>query len=149
VIRKEQGYTLVELLVATAISGIIFVAVGTAMYQFTTVSGYGNDKLTAGHEVQHAAYWFTLDVQSAVTASGGNSLNLILPSGQTITYTLTSNNLQRYDGSAITTVAENIASISFIIQDRMIFMDITASIPGRNNVNEQGIYQVYMRPLPQ
>jgi len=47
--KTEQGYTLVELLIVLAISGFIFLIVGTVMYQLTTVSGYGNDRLSVIH----------------------------------------------------------------------------------------------------
>lgn len=97
-IRKETGYTLVELLVTLAITGIIFTAVGTAIYQLTTVSNYGNDQLTAGHELQNTACWFNRDSQAALTAAGGEALNLTLPRGQTIIYSLAGNDLQRIEG---------------------------------------------------
>lgn len=144
--KREQGYTLVELLITLAITGIIFSVVGGAIYQLTTVSGYGNDKLTANHALQNAAYWFFQDGQAAVTASGNTSLVLTLPASQTITYSLTGNNLQRTQGAVTQTLAQNISNLSFTVQGRLVAMDITSSPTGRANVNVQEVYRVYLRP---
>ena len=64
--NRQKGMTMVELVVAIAITGIIVAFLGTAIYQIITVTGYGNDRLTAVHELQNAAYWFNLDGQEAI-----------------------------------------------------------------------------------
>jgi prepilin-type N-terminal cleavage/methylation domain-containing protein len=145
--KNEGGYTLVEMLITIAISGLIFVVVGTVMFQLSTVSGYGNDKLSTIHEVQNAQYWFNLDGQTAVSASGGSSLVLAFPAGQTVTYALTGKNMQRIEGSSSMTLAQNISSLSFSVQARLVSMDITSSISGRTDVSEQNTYKVYLRPV--
>ena len=66
---NEQGFTVVELIIAVAITGLIVSFLGTAIYQMFTVTQYGNDRLTAMHELQNAAYWFSLDGQQATNAS--------------------------------------------------------------------------------
>jgi prepilin-type N-terminal cleavage/methylation domain-containing protein len=147
VIKTQRGYTLVELLVTLAISGIIFTAAGSAIYQLSTVSGFGNDKLTANHELQNAAYWFNLDGQSAQSAEAGKSLIYHLPDGRTITYDLNGANLVRTEGSSHMTLAQNIRQVSFKVQDRMVDLDITSSPQGRANVSEQRNYKVYLRSL--
>lgn len=146
-IKKEQGYTLIELLVTIAITGIIFTVIGTAIYQLSTVSGYGNDKLTADHELQNAAYWFNLDGQTAVTSTGGDILSFSLPSGNIITYSLEGTVLERSVGPVTTTLAQNISSANFSVEGRLVSMDITSSPSGRANVNVQQVYKVYLRPV--
>lgn len=71
--KRQEGMTMVELIMAVAITGIIVAFLGTAIYQIFTVSGYGNDQLTAQHELQNAATWFNLDTQGAQTATGGGN----------------------------------------------------------------------------
>lgn len=145
--NKENGYTLVELLVTIAITGIIFVVVGTVMFQLSTVSGYGNDKLTVSHDLQNAAYWFNLDGQMALSAAGSSSLTWTLPGSQTITYALSGTNLQRNNGTSTLTLSQNISALSFSVQGRLVSMNITSSISERTAVSEQNVYNVYIRSV--
>ncbi len=138
-----------ELLITAAITTIIFTAVGMAIYQFSTVSGYGNDQLTASHELQNSAYWFNTDGQTAVAATGGDSLVLIRPDGQSIVYSLSGRKLERRDGSSTMVLAREISSIDFAVKERLVSMNIVASPAGRADVSEQGNYKVYLRPVPQ
>lgn len=146
--RSERGFTLVELLVVIAITGVVITVLGTVIFQLTTVSEYGNARLTALHELQNVSYWFNHDGQKSITASGGVTLTLTLPASQTITYALSGTHLQRTADAATITVAQNISSVSFSVSGRSIAMDITSAPPGRNQIAEQGTYHVIMRPTP-
>ena len=138
--------SLVELLIATAVTGIIVSVLGTAIYQTITVSEYGNDKITAMHELQNTVHWVAMDVQKALTATGGSELVLTLPDGPLITYSLSGTELRRTDGGSQMTLAWNISSISFSIESRIVTMEITSTPTGRQGVIEQGTYRVYLRP---
>jgi hypothetical protein len=118
-----------------------------AIYQIITVTEYGNDKLTAMHELQNAAHWFNLDGQQARTASGGNELALTLSDNSSITYSLVGTELYRTAGGSPMTLAQNIYSADFSIENRIITMNLTSSPEGRDNVSERGTYQVYLRPV--
>jgi prepilin-type N-terminal cleavage/methylation domain-containing protein len=142
----QKGMTMVELLVAIAVTGIIVAFLGTAIYQIITVSGYGNDRLTAMHELQNSAYWFNFDGQGAKSAVGGGGLILTLTDNSTITYSLAGTELRRTAGGAPMTLAKNIASADFSIDNRVITMSLTASPEGRDDVSENGTYKVYLRP---
>ncbi|MFC1908927.1 type II secretion system protein J [Chloroflexota bacterium] len=144
--KGQKGLSLVELLIAMAITGIITAFLGTAIYQIITVTEYGNDKLTATHELQNAAYWMNLDGQSASTASGGSELELTLPDGMSITYSLVGTELRRTVGGATITLAQNISSLIFSVEGSVLTMEITSAPQGRDQVNEQGTYKVYLRP---
>ncbi|MBN1191522.1 MAG: prepilin-type N-terminal cleavage/methylation domain-containing protein [Dehalococcoidales bacterium] len=148
--KMERGYTLVEMLIVLAVSGLIFVAAGTVLYQMTTVSGYGNDRLSVVHEMQNAEYWFNYDAQMAVTAAGGTSLVLSFPSGRTVTYSLAGKQLQRVEGNSTMILARNITGLSFTVEpdSRLVSMEITSLISGRTDVIEQEKYQVCLR-LPE
>jgi prepilin-type N-terminal cleavage/methylation domain-containing protein len=143
--NKQAGYTLTEIIVSLAITAVIFGVIAGVVLQLSTVSGRGNDELTAVHNLQNANYWFSRDGQSASSASGASSLTLSLPSGQTIVYSLSGQNLQRNDGQTSRIIAGNISNLSFSQNGKLVTMNIVSSISGRANVVEQGIYQIYMR----
>ena len=144
--RNEPGFTLVEMVIAVFITGIIVSFLGTAIYQIFTVAEYGNDRFTALHELQNAAYWFNRDGQQATTATGGSTLALTLSDNTTVTYSLSGAELRRTTGGTPMTLARNISSASFSVTDRLITMQLTAAPPGRDSVSENGSYQVWLRP---
>ena len=142
----QKGMTMVELLVAIAVTGIIVVFLGTAIYQIITVSAYGNDRLTAMHELQNSAHWFNLDGQKAVTANVNGELLLTISETSSITYSLVGKELRRTADGSPMTLARNITSADFSIDNRVITMSLTSSPEGRDNVSENGTYKVYLRP---
>ncbi len=142
----QKGTTMVELLVAIAVTGIIVVFLGTAVYQIINVSEYGNDRLTAMHELQNTAHWFNLDGQKAVTASTESGLLLTISESSTITYSLVGTELRRTEDGSQMTLAKNISSAVFSIDNRIITMSLTSSPEGRDNVSESGTYKVFLRP---
>jgi prepilin-type N-terminal cleavage/methylation domain-containing protein len=144
--KREKGFSLVELVVATAISGLVISGLGTAIYQILTVTEYGNDKLTAAHELQNAAHWFSLDGQKANTATGGSALVLTLPDESSVTYAVVGTELRRTAGDSVMTLAQNITSASFSVENRIITMAVTSSPEGRWGVSESGTYKIYLRP---
>jgi prepilin-type N-terminal cleavage/methylation domain-containing protein len=143
--KGEQGFTLVELLIAIAIMGSIFGVLGEAFHQAVTIPEYGNDRVTALHELQNVAHWVNLDGQMAQSAAGGNGLVLTLPDNSSISYTLAGTDLVRSTSTDNRTLANNITTINFSIQDRYITMDITSSPGGRWGVSENETYKVYLR----
>jgi prepilin-type N-terminal cleavage/methylation domain-containing protein len=145
--KRQEGMTMVELITAIAVTGIIVVFLGTAIYQILTVSGYGNDKLTALHELQNAAYWFNTDGQEAKTATGGSQMVLTLSDNSTVTYSLVGTELRRTAGGPQMTLAQNISSASFAINNRVATMNLISAPVGTNNVSENGTYMVYLRPV--
>jgi prepilin-type N-terminal cleavage/methylation domain-containing protein len=145
--KRQEGMTMVELITAIAISGIIVVFLGTAIYQIFTVSGYGNDRLTALHELQNAAHWFSLDGQEAKLATGGSQLVLTLADNSTVTYALVGTELRRTAGGPQIVLARNISNASFAINNRIATMYLISAPAGRDKVSENGTYMVYLRPV--
>jgi Tfp pilus assembly protein PilE len=145
--KRQSGATMVELITAVAITGIIVVFLGTAIYHIITVSEYGNDKFTALHELQNAAYWFHKDGQEAKTAIGGSQLELTLSDNSTVTYMLVGTNLQRVSAGIQLILARNISNADFSVDDRLVTMSLTSNPPGRNNISENGTYMIYLRPV--
>ena len=144
--RGERGYTLVETLIAIAITGFIVTILGLTVQQFVTVPEQGDNHVDALHAVQNAAHWVSLDGQTAKSASGGSSLSLTLPDNSIVSYNMSGNSLQRTFKGVSRTVAENVSSVNFTIQGRVITMHITAAPDSRWSISENQTYQVYMRP---
>jgi type II secretory pathway pseudopilin PulG len=144
--RGQRGITIVELLIAIAVTGIIVSFLGTAIYQIITAAEYGNDRLTAMHELQNASHWFYLDGQRARTAAGGDELELTLSDNSSISYSLVGTELRRTVGGTRMTLARNITGAAFSIENRIITMSLTSSPEGRDSVSESGTYRVYLRP---
>jgi len=144
--KGQKGFTLTELLIAVAIIGLITSFMGTPVYQILTVTEYGNDAIVAMHELQNAAHWVSLDGQMARTASGGSQLVLTLPDDSQITYAVEDRELHRTAGDSQMTLARNISSISFSVDNRIITMTIASSPLGRWDISENGTYKVYLRP---
>lgn len=146
--KGERGLTLVELLIATAITGLILGILVVAFHNVVTIPEYGNDRVTALHELQNVAHWFNLDGQMAQSATGGNELILILPDDSSISYILTGTDLVRTTGTSSRTLAQNITSVNFSVSvlERCITMNITSSPSGRWDVSENETYITCLRP---
>ncbi len=145
--NSQQGMTMVELIVTVAISSIIVVFLGTAIYHIINISEYGNDEFTALHEVQNAAYYFIKDGQEAKQAVGGSQLVLTLYDNSTVTYALVGTTLKRTSSGVQMTLARNISHVTFSVNNRLTTMSLTSTPPGRNNVSENGTYMVNLRPV--
>ena len=147
---KQRGMTLVEILIATAILGLIATLPGAAIYQFINVVERGSVKMAALHEVQNAAHWVARDGQGARAAVGGSRLALTLPDSTSIIYELVGTGpryeLRRTAGGSQIAVARNVISASFSINGRVITMTLTSSPDSRWAMSEERTYKVYLRP---
>lgn len=146
--KGQKGFTLPELLITVAITGLIVSFLGAAIYQIVTVTDYSSQRITAMHELQNVAYWFSRDGQMASAASGGSELVLTLPDDSSITYAVVDNELHRTASESQMTLARNISDVSFAVADRVITITITSSPVGRWDISEWGTrqYKVCLRP---
>lgn len=72
--KQEIGFTLIELMVATAIMALASVAAGMAIQQVFGGTEGNNDRMTALHQVQNAGYWISRDTQMAISVNTTGSL---------------------------------------------------------------------------
>jgi prepilin-type N-terminal cleavage/methylation domain-containing protein len=124
ILRQERGFTLIETLLATAISALLISSLGMTIYQMSHLTRMQQDALSTNHALQGAMSMLNRDVVSAATGRvQGNTLTLHAPTyvfGQagtpvtrTVTYTLSSASLVRSDGQSAVTVARNVQSIQY------------------------------------
>jgi prepilin-type N-terminal cleavage/methylation domain-containing protein len=144
--KGERGFTLLESVLTIAITGFIVAVLSLTVQQIVTVPEKGGAQTNAVHSVQNAAHWMTLDGQTALSAVGGDDLTLTLPGGSVISYTLDGTELKRTYASKTQTLADDISSVNFDVQDRTIYMTIVATPESRWGISENQTYQVYMRP---
>jgi prepilin-type N-terminal cleavage/methylation domain-containing protein len=145
VIKKQLGFSLIELLITISIMGIMAGVLGPVFNQVLDVPDYGNEKITALHELQNVAHRVNIDGQMAKSATGGSSLVLTMPDASTITYTLSSNNLTRSKGGINTLLARDISYLNFTVNGRYVTMNIISSPEGRWDVSENKTYQICLR----
>jgi prepilin-type N-terminal cleavage/methylation domain-containing protein len=63
--KNQLGFTLLELMLAMAISGIISGGITMSIFQVLNGSARTNNHLIAVNQVQNAGYWVSLDAQMA------------------------------------------------------------------------------------
>jgi len=68
-IKNQRGFTLLELLVVIALTGIIGAAAAMSIHQVFTGTALSNDQNTAVNQVRSAAYWIIRDGQMAKTVN--------------------------------------------------------------------------------
>ena len=123
--RTEKGFTLVESVLAMAISSLTVGAVVVALFQFNHVTRTYGDSLTLGQQMQSAASVLNHDVVSASSATvDGPTLVLQIPRvavfgdpislvTDTVTYSFADDRLTRTLDSNSVTVARQLSGVDF------------------------------------
>jgi type II secretory pathway component PulJ len=70
-IQEERGASLVELLVAIAISVLVFSVLSTALVQFVLTTRWGNNQLQVTNDIQVASLWLGRDALEAASFTPG------------------------------------------------------------------------------
>jgi prepilin-type N-terminal cleavage/methylation domain-containing protein len=103
VYTKPDGFTLIEVLIATAIIGLIGAGLSIAVGQVINVNAISNSHVVAVKQVENAAYWLNRDVRMAQiiepNGASGFPLNLSWVEWDNTTcqvsYTLVNDELKR------------------------------------------------------
>jgi len=72
-IRTQRGFTMVEMMVALAISGIIIASAVALLYYTVTAAGQNEAKTLAYQEVRYIGFWISEDTQQAQTITLENT----------------------------------------------------------------------------
>ncbi len=102
--KNQRGFTLVELIIAIAITGIITGGITMTIFQIFSGNTRTSNHMTAVRQVQNAGYWVSHDAQMAqsvvITGVSGFPLTLTWVDWESgdvyqVVYTLEDNKLQR------------------------------------------------------
>ena len=63
--KNQRGFTLIEVLIAIAVTALIIGGITMAIFQTFTVSARNTSHMTAVRQVQNAGYWISQDAQMA------------------------------------------------------------------------------------
>jgi len=71
--NSQRGFTLIELIIAIAITGLIVSVIAVSIFQLYKVHASTSNRMIAVRQVQNAGYWVSRDVQMAqsVETDGG------------------------------------------------------------------------------
>ena len=142
--RGQRGFTLIEMLVAMAVAGMIVPVVASAIFQISSGTIRINNDFVIQQDIDGASNWLNRDLSQAQTidlADGAPSVNHVrvdwvdltgwVTQGQEahyVEYTLSGTNLMRnYDG-ALSIAARRVANIQFSRSGRFITVSITSSL---------------------
>ena len=155
-LRRQDGITLVEMLVAVAISSMVAAGLGTALHQFLTTSERTRVAQGALHDVQNTGHWLTIDGKRATSTSlpdGSSDPNAMALAWtldsivHTITYRRDGTELKRdYNGAEIT-IARNVTDVSFSRSGQLITVDLESSPAGRWDFNKNASFKIWIRPV--
>jgi len=137
----ERGASLVELLVAIAISLLVFSVLSSALVQFLLTTRWGNNQLQATNDIQVTSLWLGRDAPEAAsfTPGAGNVYGTLAwaDSSQEYLYSYDSLNgalvREHYDTGVLqstTTVARHIqdqGDVSFSTSGHLLSVSITST----------------------
>ena len=161
-IKAQRGFTLIELVVALAISGSLVTVIVMSIFQISSASTSSVDHMTAISHAQNAGQWFGVDVAQADTVSVGASDGFPLVLSRTqydgthheVTYDITGSELRRsysVDGGAPTEtlIAGNVnaSGTSCQLDDGVLVLTVaTESGQGPQQKTETRVYKASPRP---
>lgn len=164
--RNEKGMTLIELLIAMAVTGIILGSITVTLQQVFAMHSRSLNHMTAVRQVQSAGYWVSQDALMA------QSVNATMPSPailrltwtewdgvvNDIIYSIDNNNrLKRTNGASESIIASHIdpaqTSCNFIdtdnntIKDKVIFTVKATVGSGSTAGTETRVYEIAPRSI--
>jgi type II secretory pathway pseudopilin PulG len=137
--------TLIEILIALAITSVVVGGLAAAIYTIMSVTGRGNAEISILRDIQSASYWINNDARIArdVTLTGGVPASGIIldwddseGNPHSCNYTLTGRVLIRNFNGTSSTIAWNISSLEFSLNDNVLTYTLISETEGRWVVNK-------------
>ncbi len=160
----ESGFSLVEMLIAMAVSGVILAAIFAVIAQTVSVNAANTSHMQAIKQVENAVHWLDRDSQQAlrddiIVNNPTPNFPLILTwtkfgtdDDYTITYTFDEETgiLQRSQSvnggmPSSTRIAENISSIEYSFNGKILEFEITSQVNGFKPASESRALYVMPR----
>jgi prepilin-type N-terminal cleavage/methylation domain-containing protein len=153
--KDQKGFTLIEVLIAIAITGLITWGITMTIFQVFDMNTRSTNRMAAITQLENAGLWVSKDTQMANDVSTPSEESLQLTwndywdtgASHNVTYTLEDNTLQRshsVNGGASnsTTIAEYIDQTSFVWDGDWLTFTVTATVGGES---ETRVYKVTPR----
>jgi prepilin-type N-terminal cleavage/methylation domain-containing protein len=115
-LRDERGFTLAEILVATAIIGMVMAGVFLIQRQGQHAYSFGSNRVETQQNVRVALDLITRELRSAqslTTFSGASDVTFVNQNGVTIRYALTSGTLNRTVAGTTTALIGGVQGLQF------------------------------------
>jgi prepilin-type N-terminal cleavage/methylation domain-containing protein len=151
---KQRGMTLIELLLALGISGVIIGGLAASIYTIMSVTGRGNAEITLLRDIQSVSHWISNDARMAreATLTGGNPASGVIlvwddieGNPHSTSYTFSGKELNRsYDGIS-STIAWNVSSAEFSLNDGVLTYTLTSEMEGRWEMDKKVTGYVNLR----
>lgn len=159
---RQKGFTLIEVLVAMAVGGILMAGVVLAIFQVSWGSLHTSDQVVALTDINYVALRIKKDLQMTQSTSltdGGlteetvtlgwtdyTSFESLEPQDHSSTYALSGTELLRTDeDNIVSVVGRHITSIGFTQNGTVINCVITATGPGTSQQTETLEFSVKFR----
>lgn len=161
--RSERGFTLVELVIAMAIGGLLLGVVTTMLLQINLLTSIHQESLRLSHELQQAASMLNRDVVGAAagevqTAEGGVTLTLDIlsipafgtgdePITNTVRYTYSAadQTLRRADSAGSRIISRQISALELAPTGTITSsLQVTMTVAGRGQ-EQQMTLELYRR----
>lgn len=156
--RRQQGYTLVEVIFVVAVMAVIVSVAWPSSLQLWQGTGQTSLKVTALENVQNAANWFSRDAQMAQTttlANGAGPVSEVTLTwvdkykdgnvSHSIRYYVSQGRLMRtYDGTS-NVVGTRISYVGFSLNSRTFTMTVRSTPGNDTSSTSEGNYIVQMR----
>lgn len=167
--KNQRGFTLIEMLVALAITGLISTGVTMSIFQVLNTNHQVSSRMIAITQVENAGYWITRDAKMAQSIVAAENLTLAWGGWEyesaidtyKVCYTHADSELWRHqevttdiynsDGDLVETtesqnsmlVAEHITAITPSMDVNKLTVSVTASV---GEIEEERTYEITPRP---